>query len=213
MSWLPIARPAPRRYAAHGTLASLPLPSLRNRAAAAEQLPRKKGAVLNGRTQSVGTDLAELEFPLVDKHGCITVTSSFYSVPTWSGLPCHSTCSALRNLVWGSFCQVVIFHLPSCGGCARYSKWRRGKAGRRLSLFSRRSSLCSTRLGCVRTSASGSTIPTARRDAEAGSPSKTVTATPSITMSCLRRDQIRDLSPSSSLCGPSDRITSYPVGP
>jgi len=44
-----------------------------------------------------------------------------------------------RNLVWGSFCQVVIFHLPSCGGCARYLKWRGGKAGGRLSLFNRRS--------------------------------------------------------------------------
>jgi len=205
---------------------------------------------------------------------------------------------------------VVIFHLPSCGGCARYLKWRGGKAGGRLSLFNRRSLGKSffrtmraqrhrpsivpvtrhgishrqdhhlamvpgdtrrnsglTRCRCwrlldqfrarskrplrlrhvptylprascflerlVRTQPAlfehgridvspfdlerRFSVPacnlTARRDAEAGSPSKTVTATPSVTMSCPRRDQIRDPSPSSSLCGPSDRITSYPVGP
>ena len=67
--------------------------------------------VLDGRTQSVGAalarsaaiccrcaaegfDLAEIVFPLVDKQGCITVKTNFYSVPVRAWHPGGSACAS-----------------------------------------------------------------------------------------------------------------------
>jgi hypothetical protein len=72
--------------------------------------------VLNGRTQSVGAalaeerghllslategfDLAEVVFPLVDKQGCITVKTNFYSVPVRPG-PSPAIPRATRAEPW-----------------------------------------------------------------------------------------------------------------
>src|SRR6202011_267162 len=72
---------------------------------------------LDGRTQSVGAalaeerghlldrategfDLAEVAFPLVDKHGCITVKTNFYSVPVRPGARVEARIHPLHVEVW-----------------------------------------------------------------------------------------------------------------
>ena len=73
--------------------------------------------VLDGRTQSVGAalaeerghllsrvtegfDLAEVVFPLVDKQGCITVKTNFYSVPVRAGARVEARVHPLHVEVW-----------------------------------------------------------------------------------------------------------------
>jgi hypothetical protein len=73
--------------------------------------------VLDGRTQSVGAalaeerghllsrvtegfDLAEVVFPLIDKQGCITVKTNFYSVPIRSGVRVEARVHPLHVEVW-----------------------------------------------------------------------------------------------------------------
>src|SRR5271157_6599176 len=73
--------------------------------------------VLDGRTQSVGAalaeerghllvrategfDLAEVVFPLVDKQGCITVKTNFYSVPIRAGARVEARIQPLHVEVW-----------------------------------------------------------------------------------------------------------------
>ena len=68
--------------------------------------------MLAGRTQSIGAamaeerghllawategfDLAEVVFPLVDKQGCITVKTNFYSVPVKAGTRVEGLCRKL----------------------------------------------------------------------------------------------------------------------
>jgi hypothetical protein len=45
----------------------------------------ERGHLLSCATE--GVDLAEVVFPLVDKQGCVTVKTNFYSVPARSGTP------------------------------------------------------------------------------------------------------------------------------
>ena len=73
--------------------------------------------VLDGRTYTVGTamseerghllsrvtegfDLADVVFPLVDKQGCITVKTNFYSVPVRSGIRVEARVYPLHVEVW-----------------------------------------------------------------------------------------------------------------
>jgi transposase len=73
--------------------------------------------VLDGRTETVGAamseerghllsrategfDLAELVFPLVDKQGCITVKTNFYSVPARAGSRVEARIHPLHVEVW-----------------------------------------------------------------------------------------------------------------
>jgi transposase len=73
--------------------------------------------VLAGRTQSVGTalaeerghllprvaegfDLADVVFPLVDKQGCVTVKTNFYSVPARAGTRVEARVHPLHVEVW-----------------------------------------------------------------------------------------------------------------
>ena len=73
--------------------------------------------VLDGRTQSVGTalaeerghllpcvvegfDLADVVFPLVDKHGCVTVKTNFYSVPARAGTRVEARVHPLHVEIW-----------------------------------------------------------------------------------------------------------------
>ncbi len=73
--------------------------------------------VLDGRTQSVGAalaeergpllarategfDLAEVVFPLVDKQGCITVKTNFYSVPIRAGARVEARVHPLPVEIW-----------------------------------------------------------------------------------------------------------------
>ena len=73
--------------------------------------------VLDGRTQPVGAamaverghllpraaegfDLAEVVFPLVDKQGCVTVKTNFYSVPVRAGTRVEARVHPLHVEVW-----------------------------------------------------------------------------------------------------------------
>jgi hypothetical protein len=73
--------------------------------------------VLDGRTQTVGAalaeerghllsrvtegfDLAEMAFPLVDKQGCITVKTNFYSVPIRAGARVEARVHPLHVEIW-----------------------------------------------------------------------------------------------------------------
>jgi hypothetical protein len=73
--------------------------------------------VLDGRTQSVGTamseerghllsrvtegfDLADVVFPLVDKQGCVTVKTNFYSVPVRPGARVEARVYPLHVEIW-----------------------------------------------------------------------------------------------------------------
>jgi hypothetical protein len=73
--------------------------------------------VLDGRTQSVGAalaeerghllsrvtegfDLADVVFPLVDKQGCVTVKTNFYSVPARAGTRVEARVHPLHVEVW-----------------------------------------------------------------------------------------------------------------
>jgi transposase len=73
--------------------------------------------VLDGRTQSVGAalaeershllsrvaegfDLADVVFPLVDKQGCVTVKTNFYSVPAGAGTRVEARVYPLHVEVW-----------------------------------------------------------------------------------------------------------------
>ena len=60
-----------------------------------------------------------------------------------------------------------------------------GEHGEHWTLMAAATGATLDQAGCVGTSASGSHNPTVRREAEAGSPSKSVTATPSITVILL----------------------------
>ena len=60
-----------------------------------------------------------------------------------------------------------------------------GEHGEHWTLMAAATNATLDQAGCVGTSASGSHNPTVRREAEAGSPSKSVTATPSITVILL----------------------------
>src|SRR5487761_465835 len=73
--------------------------------------------VLDGRTQTVGTalaeerghllpcvaeafDLADIVFPLVDKQGCVTVKTNFYSVPARAGTRVEARVHPLHVEIW-----------------------------------------------------------------------------------------------------------------
>jgi hypothetical protein len=73
--------------------------------------------VLDGRTQSIGAalaeerghllsrvtegfDLADVVFPLVDKQGCITVKTNFYSVPVRAGARVEARVHPLHVEIW-----------------------------------------------------------------------------------------------------------------
>jgi hypothetical protein len=73
--------------------------------------------VLDGRTHSVGTalaeerghllsrvaegfDLADVVFPLVDKQGCVTVKTNFYSVPARAGARVEARMHPLHVEIW-----------------------------------------------------------------------------------------------------------------
>jgi transposase len=80
--------------------------------------------VLDGRTQSIGAllaeerahlhsrvtegfDLAEIVFPLVDKHGCVPVKTNFYSAPAQTGSRVEVRITASHVAIWHRGCQIA----------------------------------------------------------------------------------------------------------
>ena len=80
--------------------------------------------VLDGRTEAVGTamaneqahllprategfDIAEIVFPLVDKQGCITVKTNFYSTPVKAGTRVEARVHPLHVEIWHGGRQVA----------------------------------------------------------------------------------------------------------
>ena len=70
-------------------------------AAARRSAPRmaeERGHLLSRATE--GFDLAEIVFPLVDKQGCVTVKTNFYSVPVRAGTRVEARIHPLHVEIW-----------------------------------------------------------------------------------------------------------------
>lgn len=56
---------------------------------------------------SEGFDLAEIAFPLIDKHGCVTVKTNFYSVPAKAGTRVEARIRPLHVEIWHGGKQIA----------------------------------------------------------------------------------------------------------
>jgi hypothetical protein len=76
-------------------------------------LAEERGHLLSCVTE--GFDLAEVAFPLVDKQGCITVKTNFYSVPARAGARVEARIHPLHVEVWHTGRLIAAPHRPGPG--------------------------------------------------------------------------------------------------